>query len=48
MTEQQIETPEAGTPEVFNEPEAAVDRLVSLYAQATGFLCRGFEDLDFE
>jgi len=46
MTElPQIETPEATSPEAFTDPRAAVDRLVALYEQATGFLYGGFADL---
>ena len=46
MTElPQIETPEAVAPEAFTDPRAAADRLGELYAQATGFLCDGFESL---
>ncbi len=46
MTElHQIKTPEAGNAEAFTSPEGAVDRLAALYAQATSFLCGGFEEL---
>jgi AMP nucleosidase len=46
MTElPKTETPDAAAPEAFTDPEAAVDRLVALYEQATGFLCGGFEAL---
>jgi AMP nucleosidase len=46
MTElQQIETPRAAAPQAFTEPEAAVDRLVDLYGEATAFLCGAFEAL---
>jgi len=41
----QIATPEASAPEAFTDRAAALDRLAALYAQATGFLCQGFEDL---
>ncbi len=46
MTElPKTETPDAGAPEAFTDPEAAVERLIALYGQATDFLCRGFDDL---
>src|SRR5690606_34782773 len=45
MTELRIETPKAAPPEPFTDPHAAVDRLQALYAEATGFLCAGFEAL---
>ncbi len=46
MTEMlKTETPDAGTPEAFTDPAAALDRLQALYRQATDFLCQGFEEL---
>ncbi|MEO3428794.1 AMP nucleosidase [Pelagibius sp. CAU 1746] len=46
MTElPKIETPETAAPEAFTDPEAAVERLIALYGQATDFLCHGFDDL---
>jgi AMP nucleosidase len=46
MTEMpKIESPRTAAPEAFTDPRAAADRLEALYAEATGFLCGGFEDL---
>ena len=45
MTELKVETPKSAPPEPFTDPRAAVDRLEALYAEATGFLCDGFEAL---
>jgi AMP nucleosidase len=46
MTElPKIESPETPAPEAFTDPKAAADRLEALYAEATGFLCGGFEAL---
>ncbi|WP_340115292.1 AMP nucleosidase [Pelagibius sp. 7325] len=41
----QTTTPETAAPEAFMDPEAAVERLVALYSQATSFLCDGFHAL---
>lgn len=39
-----IRLPEAPDPQEFTNPEAAVDRLIALYDQATDFLCKSFSD----
>jgi len=36
-------TPDAAAPETFTDPEAALERLITLYRQATAHLCGGFE-----
>jgi len=41
----QTTTPETAAPEAFMDPEAAAERLVALYSQATSFLCDGFHAL---
>ena len=35
--------PDAAAPEAFLDAEAAVERLIALYSQATAFLCNGFD-----